>query len=134
MGYIVDFEMPSPPPVRARRNRVPLTIEQETPLVPRAVAEAVWEEASVWLQTELPRPWIAHLARKADAIAARNANFRRRIVSPGDSGRDWLWAFTRHWLSALILKHFPTLHRQLPSSYSVGHPLPALWRRASCLP
>jgi len=124
MGYIVDLEMSAPPRARARRNRVRLTIEQATPLVPRAVAEAVWEEASVWLQAELPRPWIAQLARKAEVIAARNANFRRRILGPGDSGREWLWAFTRHWLSALILKRAPELHRRLPSSYSVGHPLP----------
>ncbi len=124
MGYIVDFEISAPPRARARRNRTRLTIEQETPLVPRAVTEAVWEEASVWLKAELPRPWIAQLARKADAIATRNVHFRRRVVGPADSGRDWLWAFTRHWLSALVLKHSPTLHRQLPSSYSVGHPLP----------
>src|SRR5258706_8143733 len=124
MGYIVDFEMPAPPPVRTHRNRARFTIQREAPLVPRAVAEAVREEASVWLKEELPRSWIAQLARKADAIAARNASFRRRIFGSGDSGREWLWAFMRHWLSALILKHAPKLHRRLPSSFSVGHPLP----------
>jgi hypothetical protein len=38
-------------------------IESDTPIVPRAVAEAVWEEAAVWLKAALPRRWIGELLR-----------------------------------------------------------------------
>ena len=39
---------------RPVRRRVP-RIELDTPIVPRAVAEGVWEEAGVWLGQPLPR-------------------------------------------------------------------------------
>ena len=103
---------------RARR------IVQDTPIVPRAVAEAVWEEASVYLQTELPRAWMGRLAVRADRVYRRNTHFRDLMCRSGDAGRDWLWAFTRHWLAALIRKHRPDLHRRLPAEYNVGGELP----------
>jgi len=37
-------------------------MELETPLRPRAVAEAVWEEAGVWLEQPLPRRWLRELS------------------------------------------------------------------------
>jgi hypothetical protein len=80
----------------------PPRIEHETPLVPQAVASAVWEEASLWLGEELPRPWLARLTERAEAVYASNARVRRRLRTPGNGGRVWLWAFTRHWLAALI--------------------------------
>lgn len=33
-------------------------IETDTPIVPSAIASAVREEASVWLEEELPQAWI----------------------------------------------------------------------------
>jgi hypothetical protein len=102
----------------------PARIEHETPLVPRAVAAAVWEEVGAWLGEELPRAWLVRLTERAEAAYASNARMRRRLRSPGSAGRDWLWAFTRHWLAALIWKHRRPLSTRLPASYSVGHPLP----------
>ena len=102
----------------------PARIEQETPLVPQAVATAVWEEASVWLGEELPRAWLIRLTERAEAVYASNPRVRRRLRGPGNGGRDWLWTFTRHWLAALIWKQRPALHSRLPASYSVGHGLP----------
>lgn len=99
-------------------------IEQDTPIVPRAVAEAVWEEASVYLQTGLPRAWMDHLAVREDRVYRRNAHFRKLICRNANAGRDWLWAFTRHWLAALIRKHRPELHRRLPAGYNVGGEFP----------
>jgi hypothetical protein len=108
-----------------RRNREPLPrIAMETPLVPAAVAAAVCEEASIWLDEPLPRWWRRVLIRRANAIYARNPQFRRKIRGRDTHGRDWLWAFTRHWLAGLMLKHRPDLHERLPSSYQVGQPLP----------
>lgn len=99
-------------------------IELDTPLVPRAVAEAVREEAEVWLGEPLPRRWRVELIARANTVYARNPRFRARLRRGADAGRDWLWAFMRHWLAALIQRHRPHLHARLPQSYNVGHPLP----------
>jgi hypothetical protein len=104
-------------------KRVP-QMELETPLRPRAVAEAVWEEASIWLEQPLPRRWLRELIAEANTIYAHNPRFRRKLRSNGSTGRDWLWVFTRHWLAALIHERRPHLHARLPVSYNTGHPLP----------
>ncbi len=81
------------------RNR--RRIEDDTPIVPEAVAEAVWEEACVWLNEQLPREWIRRLAVRANVAYTRNTHFHRTLRRQGNAGRDWLWAFSRHWLAAL---------------------------------
>ena len=70
-------------------------IEVETPIVPYAVAVAVWEEASGWLGAELPLSWIGQLTEGANNVYANNSRFRSLLQRDGDAGRDWLWAFTR---------------------------------------
>ena len=100
-------------------------MELDTPLRPRAVAEAVWGEASVWLEQPLPRRWLRELIAEANTIYANNPRFRRKLRANGDSGREWLWVFTRHWLAALIHERRPHLHRRLPASYNAGGALPA---------
>ena len=99
-------------------------IESDTPIVPRAVMEAVCEEASVWLDHPLPRRWVRELTAYANTVYAHNPRFRRKVRAPGNKGRDYLWAFTRHWLAGLMWERRPQLHARLPNSYSVGHPLP----------
>ena len=70
------------------RSRPRARIELDTPIVPRAVAEAVWEEASTWLDEELPRSWIAKLSHRAEAVYTRNERFRRLLRQRGNKGRD----------------------------------------------
>jgi len=101
-----------------------LRIESDTPIVPRAVMEAVCEEAGVWLGQPLPRRWVRELTAYANTVYAHNPRFRRKVRAPGNRGRDYLWAFTRHWLAGLMWERRPQLHARLPNSYSVGHPLP----------
>jgi len=103
----------------------PQRIARETPIVPQAVADGVWEEVSVWLGEELPREWRVRLMERAEAVYASNTRFRRRLRGGGNSGRDWLWTFMRHWLAALLWHHWPDWHARLPASFSVGRPLPA---------
>src|SRR6266567_4168166 len=105
------------------KQRIP-QIESDTPIVPRAIMEAVCEEAGIWLGQPLPRRWIRELAARANAVYAHNPRFRRKVRARGNSGRDYLWAFTRHWLSGLMWERRPQLHARMPNSYSVGHPLP----------
>ncbi len=104
-------------------RRVP-RIELDTPIVPRAVAEGVCEEAGLWLGQPLPRRWVRELTARANTIYAHNPRFRRKIRAHGDNGRDYLWAFARHWLAGLMWERRPHLHALLPSSCCSGHPLP----------
>jgi hypothetical protein len=127
MGMIFDLDDPAARPATTRRHRVRKPaprIELDTPIVPRAVAMGVCEEACVWLHEELPREWVNKLAARANVIYARNPRFRRLLRCQGNAGRDWLWAFTRRWLAALIRKYRPDLHARLPAHYSVGGDLP----------
>jgi len=101
------------------------TIEKETLLIPIAVANGVWREASTWLGEMLPREWIVDLAVRPEVIYAHNPQFRKLLRGRGNSGRDWLWAFARHWLSGLLFEHRPSLAARMPAGYQSGHPLPS---------
>jgi hypothetical protein len=105
------------PPWRTR-------IEDDTPIVPRAVAEQACEEASVWLGEPFPRVWAAELAERANVVYQHNPRFRRLLRKRGDAGIYWLAAFMRHWLSALLASRRPDLCQRLPGSYAVGQDLP----------
>jgi hypothetical protein len=96
----------------------------DTPIVPSAIAAAVVEEAGVWLGQPLPRRWIRELTAYANTVYAHNPSFRRKVRGQGTTGRDYLWAFVRHWLSGLMWERRPQLRARLPNSYCVGHPLP----------
>lgn len=102
------------------RSRACKRIERETPILPRAIAGSVLEEASAWLGEQLPTSWIAELEARANTVYPANQRFRRRIRGGGNSGRDWLWAFTRHWLAALLKRRRPELFIRLPHRYCVG--------------
>jgi hypothetical protein len=124
MGHLIELDSPSPRVSPGPRARTGATIQQLTPIVPAAVAREVWSEAVVWLGEELPRGWVVRLVAKAETVFSRHPGFRRRLRLEGNAGRDWLWAFMRHWLAALIWKHRRELYDRLPASYSVGEPLP----------
>jgi hypothetical protein len=109
---------PYRPPWRTR-------IEDDTSIVPRAVAEYMCEEASLWLGEPFPRAWVAELAERANVVYQHNAGFRRLPRRRGNAGRDWLIAFMRHWLCALLAGRRPDLYRRLPNSYAVGRDLPS---------
>jgi hypothetical protein len=111
-----------PSGLRARKSR---SIEEETVIAPWIVASSVWEEASVWLKEELPREWIERLARMAENLYLLNSQFRRRARGRGNAGRDYVWAFMRHWLSALLYRRRPGLYARLPDRYALGDPPPA---------
>lgn len=127
MGLLFDLDCPAPLPVAAPRMRARKPrprIEADTPIVPRAVVESVWEEAGAWLGEELPRRWVWRLAARANVVYARHPRFRKALLRSGNAGRDWLWAFARHWLAAMIRKSRPELFARLPGDYRVGHDLP----------
>ena len=97
-------------------------IAAETPLIRQAVAAAVCEEVAAWLGVPIPQRWLEELAEHGETIYQHNAQFARSLRR--SSGRERLWAFTRHWLSALLDSRRPDLAARLPSSYANGQDLP----------
>jgi hypothetical protein len=118
------------PPWRPRAR-----IEDDTPVVPRAAAELVCEEASRWLGEPFPRQWVAELADRANLVYQHNARFRQLLRRRGDIGRDLLSAFMRHWLHGLLASRRPDLCQRLPGPYAAGRDLaqPSPDSAASCM-
>jgi hypothetical protein len=63
----------------------------------------------VWFGEPFPRQWEAELAERANLIYQHNPWFHRLMRRRGNTGRDSLWAFTRHWLCALLASRRPDL-------------------------
>jgi hypothetical protein len=84
------------------------------------VAITVWEEACHFMGEPLPRSWMLDLTRRTHEIATHNEEFRQRLNAPKNSGRDYLFAFMRHWISGLIIENYPHLPDRLPRGYQVG--------------
>jgi hypothetical protein len=104
------------------RRRV-FRIEDDTPIVPRAAAEYVWEEASLWLREPFAPRWKVELVERANLAYQHNPGFRRLLRKPGVAGREWLIAFMRHWLVALLASRCPHLRDRLPRFYASGQDL-----------
>ncbi len=97
----------------ARRRK---GIEDETCIMPGVVADGVVQEVAVALEDargELPEAACAflddaaaqramsdRLAARADETYKASDTFAKRINGRGDSGRDTLYAFSRHWAAA----------------------------------
>ena len=94
-----------------------------TGLLPWLVAESVCGEAARALGSEVPRALAPALAGRAVRVFAANAAFARRLRAPGETGREWLRAFLRHWLAARLARRAPALARALPSSFALGVPV-----------
>lgn len=111
-------------PMRVSATR---RIELDTPILPGFMAEGVCEEVAAWFQSPvpLPRHWAVELAGYANTIYAHNERFRRRIRGGGNRGRDYLQAFMRHWLAAMLKDRRPELFDRLPASFCVGQELPS---------
>ncbi len=99
-------------------------IVRDTGLIPIAAAQTVIEEISRFLGVSLPRRFAIRLSTQAALIYANSDSFRRKLRRPGERGRNLLYLFMRHWLSARLHSERPNLFARLPSSYAVGKPLP----------
>ena len=99
-------------------------IEDETAIIPRAAAEVVCEEVSVWLGEPMPRLWVAELAERANVVYQHNTRFRRLLRTCGDTGNGWLLAFMRHWLCGLLASRRSDLYQRLPGTFAAGQKLP----------
>ncbi len=52
------------------------------------------------------------------------AKHRARAKAPGDTGRDWLYLYMRHWFAAFLQIDHPDLYDLLPASFATCEPLP----------
>lgn len=102
----------------ARKHKIG-RIEDDTPLLPWVVADSVIGEVEQCHGELRNRDAIAdRLADRADRIYQRNERFRKTMRSRGNTGRDMLYSFMRHWLSADLKKTDPTVYRKLPREFA----------------
>ena len=86
------------------------TIEGDTGIMLDVVGDAVIQQASHILDIDLRSTQpdlVGWMTGYAEAVYANNPHFRKKIQSnanKGNAGRDWLYSFMQHWLSAEILR------------------------------
>lgn len=107
------------------RSSILRRLETDTPLIARAAAGAVVDEAARFLATALPARYETELTCRARRIYASAPAFRRALRRTGDAPRDQLHAFMRHWLAARLRRERPDLFRLLPPGFAAGAALPA---------
>ena len=91
-------------------------------LIPEIIAQTILQElvqVTEFRVADQPR-LIAYLVQHAEEIAAANERFRRKLR--GKLGREWLYAFMRHWLAAELKRTQPAVFNRLPPRYAMGDP------------
>lgn len=93
-------------------------ISDLTPILPNVVSDTVVQEINSFLKKEiLTRQDAEHLAARAEDIFSKNVDFRKKVLAPGNKGRDFLRAFMKHWAVAILQKKNSELVKKLPSGY-----------------
>jgi hypothetical protein len=137
--------VPAPTAPRAFAHRRPLgplpevkhhDIADETDILPEIVAESVVDSVTTYLyyaggktaeaeQFNAERERLVEgLVGYAERVYDHNESFRKKLRSRGNRGRDTLYSFMRHWLSAEIKIGMPNIARLIPASFANGEPLP----------
>lgn len=98
------------------------SIYEDTPLIPEIIADTVCREACSAGLTP-PEGAVASLAARAERqyAGAGGPQFAKRCRSA--SGREYLYAFMRHWLAAMLLRN-GTPRDSIPQSWANGSPMP----------
>ena len=100
-------------------------IDEETAILPNVIAESVVAELDLYLLCTHKRGLIDHpryaqiLIDRAERIYKARPDLRSRFRKNNTFGRDWLYCFMRHWLTA-ELKDFS---QYIPASFANGEPL-----------
>ncbi|MGD0261086.1 MAG: hypothetical protein ABSD29_14830 [Verrucomicrobiota bacterium] len=100
-------------------------LERDTQLMPWLIADTVCGEVSRFLGVEIPARYSDWLDAKAERCYANHRHFRKLMRGRGNAPRDWLYAFMRHWLAALLDLERPDLYQCLPEDFNLGRRLPA---------
>jgi len=99
-------------------------LERDTQLMPWLIADTVCGEVARFLGVEIPARYSDWLDAKAERCYAGHDHFRKLMRGRGNAPRDWLYAFMRHWLAALLDLERPDLYQCLPEDFNLGHRLP----------
>lgn len=105
------------------------TIERDTPIIPVIVADAVIEEVTLAFPDEAnltcdeQHDVAENLAAYAEQVYVANKRFAKSLRAQGNTGRDQLYVWMRHWFSAWLKENRPTCFRKLPQEFLLGHPL-----------
>ena len=97
------------------------TIEQATPLLPLIIASNVVAEVSELVTRHVGNKAAENLAERAENHFQKTPTFRKKIL--GDSGREHLYAFMRHWLAGMLLAA-GCPRNEIPTGWANGQPLP----------
>jgi hypothetical protein len=97
--------------------------------MPDVIAETVVQEAERFLDAELPADFAERLAAKAHYLYSRHKQFHKILNRRGNSGRDYLYAFMRHWTGSWLKRERYALFKQLPWEYALGKRLPGSGQR-----
>ena len=112
-----------------------MSIQEDTPILPHVVAESVLEEVQLYLHRrqlgeEASRilhdedRLVDYLTDYAQTVYKHSKDVQKKIRAKGNLGRDWLYTFMRHWLSAELKKAHPSVFRVLPWEFKNGVELP----------
>jgi hypothetical protein len=71
--------------------------------MPWLIADTVCGEVARFLGVEIPARYSDWLDAKAERCYARHDHFRKLMRGRGNAPRDWLYAFMRHWLAAILI-------------------------------
>ena len=97
-------------------------MQHETALAPHVVADCVIREveAAVGVQITNGRELADALAYRAEYIYFHNKRWAGLLRRK--DGREWLYAFMRHWLASELLTNHPEIYRKLHYSFANGAP------------
>ncbi|MFZ0828175.1 MAG: hypothetical protein WAO02_12190 [Verrucomicrobiia bacterium] len=112
---------------QSRKIYAPVTeFERATSYCPLYLAWRIVDGARDYFRTPIPEAFADKLARRAQAVFARYPFWQRRFQSM--RGREFILMSMRHWLAGMLAQEHPTLFRDLPESFKIGHPLPEMPR------
>jgi hypothetical protein len=97
-----------------------MSIYNDTPIVPEIIADDVAREAcDVACRDDLPglSDW---LANRAERVYAASYSFRQKIRGRGNSGRDTLRMFMRHWAASWLVEHQVMRRSAVPRGFCLG--------------
>lgn len=102
---------------------LPTALERDTLLTPEWVAESVVQETERVLKADLPADFVERLAAKAYRLYPRHRHFKQMLNRPGNTGRNNLCMYMRHWTAAWLKRERSALYKKLPWSFALGLPL-----------
>jgi hypothetical protein len=110
---------------RVWRASLPIGLERDTLLMPDAIAESVVQEAERFLKADLPAGFAERLAARVYYLYPRHRHFKKVLNGAGNTGRNSLYMYMRHWTGSWLKRERSPLFKKLPWSYAQGRPLPS---------